>query len=270
MTEGQRSVESAITDVSRLQKILAHYKGKQVTSKEAKQIIKATALAWFNNHRRVVQDLLGEDQIADIDGLYRGLIAAASRATLRERYLSSVKQIKKDLGKLQAEHAIALSATHSPPPAITSDVAPRFDPLISDARMQAILNRRWTECCVCANSGAPLAATVMTGGLLEGLLLAKINQLTDRSPVFSASTAPKDRNTGKALELKDWGLKNYIDVAHELGWITKTTKDIGEVLRDYRNYIHPQKELSHNITLEPDDAKMLWEVAKSITHQLLK
>lgn len=65
-------------------------------------------------------------------------------------------------------------------------------------------------------------------------------------------------------------MRNYLDVAYELGWITRTTKDVGEVMRDYRNYIHPQKELSHGIILEPGDAQMLWEVAKSITMQLVK
>jgi hypothetical protein len=45
---------------------------------------------------------------------------------------------------------------------------------------------------------------------------------------------------------------------------------VGVVLRDYRNYIHPQKELSHGVTLVPDDAGVLWEVAKSISKQLLK
>ena len=67
-----------------------------------------------------------------------------------------------------------------------------------------------------------------------------------------------------------WGLKNYMDVAHELNWISKTAKDIGEVVRDYRNYIHPQKEYSHGINMSPDDAHMLWEVAKTVTVQILK
>jgi len=45
---------------------------------------------------------------------------------------------------------------------------------------------------------------------------------------------------------------------------------VGEVLRDYRNYIHPQKELSNGIVLRTEDASILWEVAKGISHQLLK
>jgi len=65
-------------------------------------------------------------------------------------------------------------------------------------------------------------------------------------------------------------LKNYIDVAHELQWISESAKDVGVVLRDYRNFIHPQKELSHGVVLKSDDASILWEVAKSISKQLLK
>jgi hypothetical protein len=47
-------------------------------------------------------------------------------------------------------------------------------------------------------------------------------------------------------------LKDFIDVVHELGWITVSAKDVGAVLRDYRNYIHPQKQLSHNVHLKLD------------------
>jgi len=75
--------------------------------------------------------------------------------------------------------------------------------------------------------------------------------------VFSAAAAPLDKKTGKALQLKEWGLRNYLDVAYELGWITRTTKDVGEVMRDYRNYIHPQKELSTELYWSPGRADAL-------------
>lgn len=108
----------------------------------------------------------------------------------------------------------------------------------------------------------------MMGGILEGLLLAKINQLPNMAPVFTATAAPRDK-AGKTLALKEWKLKNYIDVAHELKWITTTAKDIGQVMRDYRNYIHPQKELSHGISLVHGDALILWEIAKGMILQIL-
>jgi hypothetical protein len=40
-------------------------------------------------------------------------------------------------------------------------------------------------------------------------------------------------------------------------------------MRDYRNYIHPQKDLSHGITLVEGDAQMLWEIAKGVIRQIL-
>ncbi len=270
MTDGQVTIDAAMAGVDSLQKFLKRQTSKQINSDDEKQIAKATALAWFNNHRPVVAAALGDDQLKPLDDLYRALIAATTKASVRTKYLSTIKDIKKVFGAIQTEHVLALAAPPAAAPSVTPDTVPKFDPLISDPKMQTILTKRWKECSVCVNSGAPLAATVMMGGLLEGLLLAKINQLSNKTAVFSAAATPMDPKTGKALQLKEWTLKNYIDVAHELGWITKTTKDIGEVVRDYRNFIHPQKELSHGIVLESGDAQMLWEVAKSITLQLLK
>jgi hypothetical protein len=205
-----------------------------------------------------------------LDDDYRDLLAAAARGTLRSKYMDAIKGIRKLLAGLQTDHVLALSkAPGVPVSAATADTPPQFTPLISDPKMQVILQKRWQECVICVKAGAPLGATVMMGGILEGLLLARINQLSNKAPVNTAKAAPRDKN-GTTLLLKDWGLKNFIDVAHELGWITTTAKDIGEVLRDYRNYIHPQKEFSHGISLTPADAEMLWNIAKSIIVRVLK
>jgi hypothetical protein len=271
VTSGQLSIESAIVGANSLHKVLKGHSSNQVTSEDEQQIIKATAHAWFNNNRTAVALLLGDDQLKPVDDLYRLLLTFAGRATLRNKYFEIITQTRKKLGALLADHAILLSSEPSAPssPAATTDNPPLFSPLISDPKMQSILKERWLECVICVKSGAPLAATVMMGGILEGLLLARILQLPNMTPVFTAKLAPKDKN-GKTSPLKEWGLRNFIDVAHELGWITTTAKDIGEVLRDYRNYIHPQKELSHGISLAPSDADMLWNIAKGIALQVLK
>jgi hypothetical protein len=270
VADGQVTIDAAVAEADSLRKVLKRQNGKQVKSEDERQIIKATALAWFKKHRPVIVAILGEDQVSDADALYRGLIEATGRATTRAKYLDALRAVKIRLGVLQSDHVISLTAPSSTqPPAGTSDNPPQFSPLISDPKMQAILAQRWQECVICVNSGAPLAATVMMGGILEGLLLAKINQLSNKGPVFTAKAAPKDKNTGQTLPLKDWGLKNYIDVAPELKWITTTAKDIGEVMRDYRNYIHPQKQFSHGFNLVQGDAHMLWEIAKSLILQIV-
>jgi hypothetical protein len=182
--------------------------------------------------------------------------------------MALIKSAKHLLSKLQAERAVDLSNTLAP--AATSDAAPSFSTIAGDLGMQKILQNRWNECVSCVTYGLPLAATVMMGGLLEAVLLARINMLQDKRSAFTAVAAPKDKKSGATLQLKEWGLSNYIDVAHELKWISATYKDVGAILRDYRNYIHPHKEYQHGKSLTADDAKMLWEIGKSMMHQVLK
>jgi hypothetical protein len=52
--------------------------------------------------------------------------------------------------------------------------------------------------------------------------------------VFTAAGAPRDK-LGKTLSLADWKLVSMVAVAHELGWVTKSAQDVGNVLRDFRN-----------------------------------
>jgi hypothetical protein len=271
VTPGQSSIDAAIAEVENLRKVLKRQNSAQVRSEDEKQVIKATSLSWFNNHRGVIEPFVGGDTLKFLDDLYRSLLNSAAGAGLRTKYAATIKEIKKRLNGLQTDHVISLARNPAVAGATAAipDPPPQFTPLISDPKMQLILQNRWQECVVCVKSGAPLAATVMMGGVLEGLFLARINQTPNKAAVNTAASAPRDK-AGKTLLLKDWGLKNFIDVAHELGWITTTAKDIGEVLRDYRNYIHPQKEFSHGISFTPEDSEMLWNVAKSMIVQILK
>ena len=180
---------------------------------------------------------VGEQSLTVVDSIYRDILAATNRKTSRTRYAALLKTLKKSLGNLQADKAIELSdpLKHK----ATSDAPPSFATIAADAEMQQLLVNRWNECVSCVNYDLPLAATVMMGGILEALLIARINKLADQSPVFKAKAAPKDKTSGVVLKLREWTLSNYIDVAHELGWISDTYKDVGAILRDYRTYIHP-------------------------------
>jgi hypothetical protein len=109
----------------------------------------------------------------------------------------------------------------------------------------------------------------MMGGLLEALFVARANLLPNKSPLFRAKSTPLSPKTKKPLALSEWTLRPYIDVGAEIGWISRSGKDVAAVLRDYRNYIHPEKERSHGVRLSDQDSDMLWEVTKSLARQLL-
>ena len=150
-------------------------------------------------------DTLGEGPVQETDSIFQSLLAATNRATTRAKYISWTKGLSKTLAQLQAGHAVRLSAVPATGvPATTNDAPPQFSSLVTDPKMQGILANRWQECVRCLDASAPLAATVMMGGILEGLLLARINALSDKRPVFTASTAPKDK-AGAALKAERVG-----------------------------------------------------------------
>ncbi len=264
MTPAMSALEAAITQASRLEKVLKAGRPRvQVTLSDERSLAKASALTWFSSQREQIVAIVSEISINQIDAAYKSILEASEGAGARSKYLSTLKELKRDLVRLRSDCASMPSA-----PIATADQPPNFAPLISDLAMQRILVARWEECTKCLSAEVPLAATVMMGGLLEALLLARINREPVKKNIFTAKAAPKDHSK-KTKPLPDWTLKDFIDVAHELNWISVSAKDVGAVLRDYRNYIHPQKQLSHGVHLQLEDAVLFWEISKSITRQII-
>ncbi len=188
------------------------------------------------------------------------------RSTLRSAYRTALKDLRRELTRLQAKEAVALSAATAPR---QTSAAPDFAALAPDPVMAAILERRWRECWVCLSGGAPTAAAVMMGGLLEGTLLARIALLGDKTPVFTANAAPRDKANRKARPLSQWRLKDLLAVARELGWITGAMHQLGGVVRDYRNFIHPEREYVTREALRLQDAEAMWDVCQHVLRELL-
>jgi len=259
-------IDTALKEAQHLRAQTKKKKTPQVKGTE-REIIKATALAWFNNHRKQLTPVFTKADLAEIDKLYQGIYAFSHKIVLRSIYLDSLKDITDTLTEFRTTNLIRLSEASFAPP--TTDVPPDFSPVVPNDVLKKILEDRWTEIAACVTAKAPLSAMVMMGGLLEGILYAKVEKLPDKSPVFTATTAPKD-GSGATKKLKEWTLQNYLDVAKELNWITQTIHGIGDVVRDYRNFVHPHKQHSEGMFVDPEDAKILWEITKSIARQALK
>jgi hypothetical protein len=268
MTTAPTPIDTALAEAQLLRTRTKSKKTHQVKSADEREIIKATALAWFNNHRKQLSPVFTTADLAEIDKLYQRVFAASNKTVVRSTYLDVLKEITETLAEFRSTNVIRLSEASFAPP--TTDVPPDFSPVVSNDLMKKILEDRWNEIVACVAAKAPLSALVMMGGLLEGVLYAKVERLPDKSPVFKAAAAPKDPKTGHTKTLDKWVLQNYLDVAKELKWITQTIHGIGDVVRDYRNFIHPHKQHSEGMFVDPEDAKILWEISKSIARQSLK
>jgi hypothetical protein len=261
-------VDQTIESVARLKKTLSKASSKQVRGSDEIDLMKATALSWIKSQRPTLGAGITAPALDNVDAAFRQLLEFSARHTTRARCKAHLKSLQASLVALRSDFIA------NPQPYATNSAAsaapPDWSALIPDAGMQAILNRRWQETTNCMRASAPLASTVMMGALLEGLLLARINRLQDKSAVFKANSAPKDKKTAQTLPLSKWTLHDYIDVAHELSWIRQPARDVSVVLRDYRNYIHPAKELSQGHSMNDQDASMFWVVFQSLAQQILK
>lgn len=263
MADHHEEIDGAIAEIDRVRKLLSKLKVRQIRNSEHRDLLKATVLSWFRNRRGNLVQIIPSNLLTAIDHPYRVILDATERDSAKSTYTGAVKEAKAALVSARTE-VLVVSPVHR-----TTESAPDFSPLASDPVMQAILTRRWEECGRCLSAGAPLAATVMMGGLLEALFVSRANKLSDKATLFISVSAPKDTKTKKPLDLRQWTLAPYIDVGHDLKWISRSAKDIAVILRDYRNYVHPEKERSHGVVLSPDDATMLWEVTKTLSRELL-
>ncbi|MGH6692610.1 MAG: hypothetical protein ACREF4_18230 [Gammaproteobacteria bacterium] len=226
--------------------------------------MKAVSIAWFQRHKHSLAPGANNSEVEVVDAGFRELLALSEKAPSTTKVRAVVKRLQSELVRLDT------SLVSSPPVSSSTTDAPPTFAAVPDPVMRQVLTRRWQECVTCLAAGAPLAATVMMGGLLESLFLARVNREPNKQPIFTAKAAPKDSKTQQALSLREWTLADYIAVAHELRWIPQSVRDVSEVVRDYRNYIHPQKELTHQIALTVGDARMFWEVSKAISSHILR
>lgn len=268
MSDAYASLDAALEEAKKLRLFLKKGKSRQVSSREERDLINATAMSWFKSHYFALKRYLVNGELETLTLLYKDLIMCSDKYTTRSKYDSILKEVSSEL-KANRGNLLSVDAEISEEVFSKNDSPPDFSNLVVDKKMREILIGRWEESHTCVLAGAPLAATVMMGGLLETLLLARFNKEENKSLIFSSKKAPINKSTGKTAPLQEWTLRSYIDVAHDLKWISHSAKNVGEVLRDYRNYVHPYKQLSHGMNLDTHDAELFWGVTKSISAQLI-
>lgn len=263
MPESLEAVDEALREIERLRVLINKSRLPQVRNSDEKYAAKASANLWREKHYRAIVTTNGSETLDKVNHLYGVLLGFTIRNISRSKYKSNIKDIKTLLGTLQEEIYLADDKSKSQPSS-----KPDFSKLIQDQKMQAILSSRWEEAEVCIANQARLAAVVMMGGILESILLARVNALGDSSKIDKLHSSPRDKK-GKVLELKKWSLSHFIDVAQEMGWISQASKDVSGIVRNYRNLVHPEKEYSSGISVTLQDLVMFWGIVSHIAFQVI-
>ncbi len=126
------------------------------------------------------------------------------------------------------------------------------------------INQRLGEIQKCMKAGAPLAVIFLCGSALEGVLLgvAENNQKK-----FNTAQASPKRN-GKVNQLHEWTLRDLINVACETEMINIDVKKFSHSLRDFRNYIHPYRQVVEKFNPNMHTAEICQQVLLAALTQL--
>jgi hypothetical protein len=117
---------------------------------------------------------------------------------------------------------------------------------VSDDELRKIVERDYRELSLLVFSASGWKSSViLAGSILEALLYDALTlDLETAAKANAARSAPKFKGKVKPIESGDWRLAELIDVASELQILpTERAKTIDQVLRDYRNFVYPKKEI---------------------------
>jgi hypothetical protein len=125
------------------------------------------------------------------------------------------------------------------------------------------LVRRAAEAAICADSGAYTLAVIGIGSFVEGLLHTLLSEKDDEI----RANGFKDDKGGRVRDDRVT-LAQLIDTAHRGGWIQLDAADFMHKVRDFRNFIHPRKELVDRPDFDEDSVRLCWAPVQAVLNDV--
>ena len=122
-----------------------------------------------------------------------------------------------------------------------------------DASMMWIIKERLKEASLALKVGAYLSVILMCGSILEAILLGAAQR--DPARFNQANASPKTTD-GSVKRFDQWSLAQLIDVACEMGILKPDVEKFSHGLRNFRNYIHPRKQMTSGFTPDKHTARL--------------
>jgi hypothetical protein len=200
---------------------------------------------------------------------YRGNVDQVSRAVKKLNEILMIEGLKVDLDGVDPQ-INQITPQFSPvedkvelnplPP-------PDFLKLSIEPGLGEILSDRWEQAQKCLDAGACLAATILMGSILEGMILAVLQKFPKEANMSKA--APLDTKTGKVKYFAEWSLSDMINVAHDVGWLDLDVKKFSHALREFRNLIHPYEQMLSRTFPDSDTCDISWLVVQAAANDLV-
>lgn len=135
-----------------------------------------------------------------------------------------------------------------------------FDQIIVDT-----LHSRIEEIIKGINANSPLSVIFLSGSTLEGILLGIANKYPK---TYNQTKSSPKQEDGKPKTLSQWTLSELINSTCEIGLIKEDSKLFSQVLRGFRNYIHPFEQIKFGFNPTIDTAELCWKVLQMVISQI--
>ncbi|MFB8004783.1 hypothetical protein [Nocardia sp. NPDC056000] len=131
-----------------------------------------------------------------------------------------------------------------------AELTANISDIVTDTVFAGQLRGRLDEAYICWQSGAPTAAIILLGSVLEGVLYdVAVNRHTgDRQPTDH--------------------LQRLIEMARDEQWIGRDVAEYADVLRTHRNLVHPKKQWKELYRPEDDIVRIAWNVVVAALNDL--
>lgn len=131
---------------------------------------------------------------------------------------------------------------------------------IREQELQEILIKDIEECAINIATNQNKSAIILCGSILEAILL---NCLLEKN-IKKGIIGKTNKN------VKDMSLNELLLTAQNENIISKTTYNLSNFIKDYRNIIHPSNLLRNSFKISNERVMVIWNILKELIESLLK
>ena len=128
---------------------------------------------------------------------------------------------------------------------------------IADADMRDIIQRDLRECAIAVVAKQDKLATIMCGSIVEALVMQRIIEHSFLKYDISAISSSKKASS---YPISEMGLNELLYVADKEKILNKNSYHLGHYIRDYRNIVHPAKEMRMKENVSHENVTTMWSV----------
>jgi hypothetical protein len=131
---------------------------------------------------------------------------------------------------------------------------------INDSDLRAVIERDYSEIQRAFIAKCWKSVIILSGGAIEAILTDVL--LANESTAINASLAPREP------DIRKWALADLIKVSVELNCVQQGVDKLSHSVREYRNLVHPGREIREGLTFDEEEAKIALEVFHMIHRDL--